>query len=76
MTGTGSGAGGMTATASGACGLTGSNSLAGPAASAPSGGGMGSASSVGRAGATGLYQWAEGTRPPSVALTTNRCHPL
>ena len=73
MTGTGSGAGGMTATASGACGLTGSNSLAGPAASALSGGGMGSASSVGRAGIPlgSTELGGGGLSPPSVALTTN-----
>ena len=64
--------GGMTGTASGACGLTGSSSLAGPA-SASSGGGMGSASSVGRAGIPlgSTELGGGGLSPPSVALTTN-----
>ena len=65
--------GGMTGTASGACASIGSSSLAGPVASAPLGGGMGSGSSVGRVGIPlgSTEMGGGGLSPPSVALTTN-----
>ena len=70
--------GGMTGTASGACASIGSSSLAGPVASAPLGGGMGSGSSVGRVGIPlgSTELGSGGLSPPSVALTTNPLAPL
>jgi hypothetical protein len=70
--------GGMTGTATGACASIGSSSLAGPAAPVPSGGGMGSVSSVGRVGIPLGSSELEsaGLAPPSVALTANPLAPL
>jgi hypothetical protein len=69
--------GGMTGTASGACASIGSGSLAGPAAPASSGGGMGSVSTVGRVGIPlGATELGSGGLSPPPALTSNPLAPL